>query len=391
MNLFTFYRTPHLIFGEKALNRLPSILNEKQYRTVALFTGKNSFLQSEHWNMLQDRLSENGIGWNRFSVSGEPTVELIDKYTEQCRSESIDAVVSIGGGSVIDTGKAVSAMVGASGSIADYLEGVGSKKPNGKKMPMFAVPTTAGTGSEATKNAVISKTGPNGFKKSLRHDNYVPDVAVIDPELSVTCPPAVTASSGLDAITQLMEAYVSTKASPITDSLVIGALIAAGRSFEKAVTNGEDLQGRADMAYAAFISGVTLANAGLGVVHGIAGPLGAVAPIPHGVACGTLLAVATRLIIERLFINEEENSRVLKKYADIGTYLFRRDAGSTKKNCDRLLFCLDDWTERFHIPKLSDYRIDEELLNSVVSKCGSKNSPVELSKEDMLTLLTERL
>jgi alcohol dehydrogenase class IV len=284
-----------------------------------------------------------------------------------------------------------------------YLEGVGSEKPTGEKVPFIAVPTTAGTGSEASKNAVISEIGPEGFKKSLRHDNFVPDIAVIDPELALSCPASVTAASGLDAITQIIEGYVSTKSSPMTDSLSVGGLKAAGRSFEKAVTDGTDLEARADMAYAAYISGVVLANAGLGVVHGIAGPLGGLHPVPHGVVCGTLIGEATRMIIDNLFEMGDEGFPALRKYAEAGTFLRAinkstdtsaekaADRGNIREKCDLLIETLRSWVDRYKIPKLGEYGIEEQHLGGIAKLSGLKNTPVELSKQEIITILKKRL
>lgn len=197
--------------------------------------------------------------------------------------------MAIGGGSVIDCGKAVAAMLVEDGSVQDYLEGVGTRKPSGAKIPFIAVPTTAGTGSEATKNAVVCDR-KEGYKKSLRHDAYMPDVAVIDPELTMTAPRPVTIACGLDAVSQLIESYTSTKANVFTDSLALTALSHASESLlPHCLDQGNDISLRGKMSYAALISGITLSHAGLGAVHGMAGPLGGLFPVPHGVTCGKLL------------------------------------------------------------------------------------------------------
>ena len=187
----------------------------------------------------------------------------------------IDVVLSTGGGSVIDAGKAVSAMLRVEGSVAEYLEDVGTRKHPGTKVPFVAVPTTAGTGCEATRNAVLSRVGPDGFKKSLRHDNFLPDAAVVDPVLTLSCPPDITAACGLDALTQLLESFVSTKASVLTDVLALSGLEHIGNSLVPACTNsGQDIDMRANLSYAALMSGITLTSAGLGTVHGFASSIG---------------------------------------------------------------------------------------------------------------------
>lgn len=392
MNIFTFYRTPNLYFGPGSFEKIPLLLEMNEWRRITVFTGASSFRNSEYWNTFRAVCEERAITLTDFSVKGEPSPEMIDSAVSELSEDPPQAIVSIGGGSVIDTGKAVSAMIKHEGPTVDYLEGVGAKKPTGEKLPFFAVPTTSGTGSEATKNAVISRVGKDGFKKSLRHDAYIPDYAIIDPRLILSCPPHITAASGLDAITQLVEGYVSSEASPPTDSIAIGGLMAAGRSFERAVQEPQDIQARTDMAYAAFSSGVVLANAGLGVIHGIAGALGGYSEIPHGVACGTLLAEATRLIVSRLEQAEDDSASLsLSKYADIGKYLRSRDEGTTEENCNFLVEQFEKWINDFKIPGLSDFEIGMEDLSEIVEKSGTKNTPVGLSQDDIFSILSKRL
>ncbi len=395
MNQFTFYRTPRLHFGCGSLAGVPDILRHFGWKKIALFTGSHSFRDSQQYKDFMSLCTDRAISVEEFSPSGEPSPDFIDEAAASRKEDPPSAVVSVGGGSVIDTGKAVSAMVKHEKPVKTYLEGVGSEKPTGAKVPFIAIPTTAGTGSEASKNAVISEIGPGGFKKSLRHDNFVPDIAVIDPELAASCPASVTAASGLDAITQILEGYVSTKSSPITDSLAGGGLKAAGRSFEKAVTDGTNLEARADMAYAAYISGIVLANAGLGVVHGIAGPLGGLYPVPHGVACGTLIAEATSRIIDKLFETGDEARPALEKYAEAGIYLGARertaDTKRVKENCGLLIETLSSWVERYKIPRLGEYGIEEQHLDGIAELTGLKNTPVNFSKQEIMAILKKRL
>ena len=235
---FHFARTPELFFGPGKLAYLPDTLRGRGISSLVCITGESSFRETEQWSRLRDDLHSAGIGFRDYSVSGEPSPESVDAIAAECRENQPDCVLAVGGGSVIDTGKAVSAMLPCSEGVETFLEGVGTKKPPGSKVFFAAVPTTSGTGSEATKNAVISRQGTEGFKKSLRHDNYVPDIAVVDPELVLSCPAGITAASGLDAVTQLLEGFVSTKASPLTDALAAGGLMAAGPSFVRAVEQG---------------------------------------------------------------------------------------------------------------------------------------------------------
>ncbi len=216
---------------------------------------------------------------------------------------------------------AESRAAGSPVSVIDYLEGVGTRTPSGSRIGLAAVPTTSGTGSEATKNAVISRLGEQGFKKSLRHDRYVPDLAILDGSLITSCPASVTAASGLDAVTQLLEAYVSTASSAFTDMIAIEGLTLAAGVLESLVcgTLSDDPEARTVMAYAAYLSGVALANANLGVVHGAASALGGRRPIAHGVVCGTLLHASQKAIIHHLALDESrEAEAALHKYSQAG-------------------------------------------------------------------------
>ncbi|MFW9823665.1 MAG: iron-containing alcohol dehydrogenase, partial [Candidatus Thorarchaeota archaeon] len=213
INPFSLARMPYIIFGPGKLNELFGLINK--FGDCLLFViGKNSLKTSGKWEEIVSISSHKSFNYSMVSIAGEPSPELIDDSAGKYRDKNIDVVIAIGGGSVIDAGKAISAMIPKKDSIRNYLEGVGSKVHDGKKIPFVAIPTTSGTGSEATKNAVISEIGPNGFKKSLRHDNLIPNIAIIDPELMISCPPAISASCGMDAFTQLLEAYVSPKGNP---------------------------------------------------------------------------------------------------------------------------------------------------------------------------------
>jgi alcohol dehydrogenase class IV len=300
-------------------------------------------------------------------------------------------VAALGGGSVLDAGKAVSAMLCEQGAVVDFLEGVGTgAELSGRKTPFVAIPTTAGTGSEATKNAVLSRVGPGGFKKSLRHEALVPDVALVDPALAVSCPPEVTAACGMDAFTQLLEAYTSTKASSFTDGLVEEALRRAGASLVAAcTTHGADVSVRADLAYAALVSGIALANAGLGIVHGLASPIGASFDIPHGVVCGTLVGEATRMNVERLEAVDPLGAG-LRRYAAAGRLLGAPD-GDDRAAVAHLLDTLDRWTAELGIPTLGAYGVTREDVAALVRGAGLKNNPVPLEAEQIERIVVRRL
>lgn len=391
---FSFARMPELHFGAGQLTQLPSLLARSAQRRqrILLVTGSASFVGSARYEKLTHALRAAGIDYFQQAVAGEPSPELVDQTTERYRAEAIDWVVAIGGGSAMDAGKAISAMLPQQGSVTAYLEGMETAKHDGRKTPYLAIPTSSGTGSEATKNAVLSRIGERGFKASLRHDNFIPDVALIDPELMLSCPPDVTAACGLDALTQLIEAYVSSKSSPLTDALALSGLQHFAAGFERALTDGaSDIAARGELAYAAFLSGVTLANAGLGVVHGFAGPLGAYFPIPHGVACGTLLGEATRATIDELFASPEKNRSALEKYARVGTLLGGQATGSLRGDCTQLVATLETLIERCAIARLSRYAITRADLPRILDKANNKNSPATLSRAQMSAILEARL
>jgi len=311
---------------------------------------------------------------------------MIDNAVSRVISFNCDVVVAIGGGSVLDAGKAISAMLPLNEPVKNYLEGVGTKNHPGFKVPFIAVPTTSGTGSEATKNAVISETGDHGYKKSLRHNNFVPNVAIIDPTLTVGCPQSTTASSGMDAFTQLFESYLSTAANPITDALAVEGLIQISKSLLDAFDDGSDLEARVGMSLASYLSGITLANAGLGLVHGFASSIGGYFDIPHGVVCSSLMASCNRTTVNKLR-RQRTNDVALYKYAEIGT-LFSSDASkSTDYYIDSLLDLIENWTNGMNIPRLRSYGILPEHFEKIVNATDNKNNPIALDHDEMLEVL----
>ncbi len=385
---FTLGRLPLTVFSQGAIATLPEHI--KKYGTrILLVVGKSSLQESGALERIELLLNQNGIIYNIVNSAGEPTVERIDSIVESI-NHKVDVVVSIGGGSVIDTGKAISAMIPVKKSVADYLEVVGTKQHSGEKIPFIALPTTAGTGSEATKNAVISKPGKNGFKRSIRHNNFVPDVAIIDPQLQTGTPLSVTAASGLDALTQLIESYVSTNSNPFTDALALSGIEKFAISFNALCIEKQDtVFHRANMAYAAYISGITLAHAGLGVVHGLASPLGAFFGMPHGIACGTILAAATKATIQKL--QNMGDSYYIKKYAAVAKALTSCTDMSHSHCCNALISTLEKWIEMLKIPRLSEYGVTQEDFPAIIRDAGNKNNPVSLDEQEVLQVLEERL
>lgn len=395
MKNFSLSRTPELTCGEGSFDRLCASLETHRYNCIVLFTGAASFASSVFRARL-DRCLASVERVRRFELAMEPSADFIDSVTGEVKSESAQLIISIGGGSVIDAGKAVSAMIFAEGSVTDYLEGVGDKKHNGRKVPFVAVPTTAGTGSEATKNAVVTGTASNVFKKSLRHPNFVPDMAFIDPLLSVSCPRNITARSGLDAATQLLESFVSVESQLVTDSLARLGLSLVGRSFTESVKNGDNLSARTDMSLAAYLSGVTLANSGLGIVHGLASVIGGITGSAHGAICGTLVSRASDVIIKKLETkldhrNETEISQTLLKYAEAGVLLSGKDTGSVAGNQSLLVETLKQWIEKFEIETLDELGVNAAQLSSIAASAGIKNTPVDLDDGDILSILRERI
>ena len=386
---FSFGRVPAIVFEPGAIARLPEQML-RYGRKALLVTGGSSLEKSGKLAAIGKVLSGAGISYDVVPVKGEPSPELVDGAVDAFRAKDISIVAAVGGGSVIDAGKAISAMLRLPDSVTNYLEVVGTKTHDGVKVPFIAVPTTAGTGSEATKNAVLSRTGATGFKRSLRHDNLVPDLALIDPELMTGCPPGVTAAGGLDALTQLLESYVSKSSSPMTDALAWSGLEKVKDCLiPVCTTEPGNVARRGGMAYAALMSGVALANAGLGVVHGLASPLGAVFGIPHGIACGTMLAAAVRATVKKLLVLDD--THYLAKYARVGALLTGCDPRETGRCCERLVDLLDRWVEALAMPRLSSFGVREDDFGRIIADAGNKNNPAALDVNETAAMLKQRL
>lgn len=379
---------PQLVFGAGSRSTIAE--HTLQYgATTLLITGKSSFQHSVHYAKLLEDFKAHEVDVTLTSIAGEPSPATVDKIVEANRAKDISSVVAIGGGSVMDAGKAVAAMLSEEGSVKDYLEGVGHKLPSGKNRPFIAVPTTSGTGSETTANAVLSEVGPEGFKKSLRHNKYVPDIAIIDPELSVGCPPSLTAACGMDCFTQLVEGYLSTNSSPLTDSLALQGIAAISRSLRTVVEDGSKLGARSDLSYAAMLSGIVLANAGLGTVHGFASAIGGVINAPHGSVCGTLMEPANRLTLQRLREESPENVS-LEKYTQLGK-MFSHDQGQSNQwYQDHFIDTLARLNSELNIADFSSYRIADEEKQRILEATDNKYNPVKLERDDLKAILNSR-
>ncbi|EXI68552.1 MAG TPA: iron-containing alcohol dehydrogenase [Candidatus Accumulibacter phosphatis] len=387
---FSISRLPRIEFGSGAIDRLPGIA-AGYGRRLLLVSGQRSFVESDGASRLFAQLRQRGLNWEQVRVSGEPSPDFVDAAVAALRATQWDCVIGIGGGSALDAAKAIAGLLRPGNSVLEHLEGVGPERPYiGTATPFIAVPTTAGTGSEATRNAVL--TVPGGFKKSFRDARLVAEWAIVDPDLLATCPPALIAADGLDAFTQLLEAFVSTRANPLTDSLARSGIMAARDSL-LALYRQQSAAARSQMAYASLCSGICLAQTGLGAVHGLASPLGAFFPIPHGVVCGTLVASATACNIAALEAREPDNP-ALPKYAEIGRR-FAMQKGLNGPDARRFLVdTLRRWETELDLPRLAAYGIGEDDLPRIVaaSRAGSmKTNPLVLSDSELLQMLVARL
>jgi alcohol dehydrogenase len=391
---FSIARLPRIEFGPGSLARLPPIA-ARYGRRLLLVTGARSLDASGEGQRLLAALAAQGLSCEVERVAGEPSPRLVDEIVARRRGSGFDLVVGIGGGSVLDAAKAVAGLLRPGNSVLDHLEGVGPEAPYlGPATPFIAVPTTAGTGSEATKNAVLSTHGEAGYKKSFRDERLVPEYAIVDPDLLASCPPPLIAANGMDAFTQLLESYVSTRANPFTDALALSGMEAARDGLLAWYEGGEGAAaGRQKMAYAALLSGICLAQTGLGSVHGLASPLGAFFPIPHGVVCGTLVEAATRVNIEVMQARDPDNP-ALARYARVGRLFRGRSHVDDVGARVFLLHTLAEWTRRMALPRLSAFGVGAADLPRVVAGCrGSsmKTNPVVLSDREVARVLEARL
>jgi alcohol dehydrogenase class IV len=392
---FSISRLPRISYGSGRLKEVPAMA-ASYGRTALVITGKQSFCKTPRWQTFTDSLNEKGMQWFHFTVSGEPSPNLVDEAVTDFKNKGIEVVIAIGGGSVLDAAKAIAGLLPYGNSVIDHLEGVGKNIPyHGPSLPFIAIPTTAGTGSEATKNAVLSLQGPNGYKKSFRDECLIPEYAVIDPDLLESCPRDLIAADGMDAFTQLLESYVSVKANPFTDALAWSGMSAVKEGLFAAWEGKEPLasHGRGAMAYAALLSGITLAQVGLGSVHGLASPLGAYFPIPHGVVCGKLLASATATNIQAMH-ERDPNNAALAKYARVSRFLTDTSDIDDISACSRLTALLAEWSEHLELPSLSNYGLSHEDLPLIVANSrGSsmQTNPIVLTDIEINSIMLQCL
>lgn len=371
---FEFASVARIVFGRGEAKRVRDIVGAMGRRPLVVFNGHGV----EH--------VADGVTVRQ---KGEPTVGDIDAAVAVAIREKCDVVVGFGGGSAIDTAKAVAGLVTNGGSVVDYMEVVGKGTKIAKPaLPWVAVPVTAGTGAEVTRNAVVGWPEKK-FKASVRSELLMARVAVVDPELGVGVPRDVTAASGMDALCQCIESYLSKNANPMTDGLAIEGIKLAAKCLKRAWEHGDDLDAREGMAQAAVISGITLTNAGLGAVHGFAAPLGANFPVPHGVVCGALLPAVMEANVRAAWGGG--NEAVVRKYGEVARAL-TGDRGATAEDGVKFVTGL---VQEMGIPKLRRYRLDEGSTGPMVELARRASSmrynPVDLPDDVLRHVLLSAL
>ena len=372
---FNFLTSPNIIFKRSA---------HKEIGKYVFGTGKRALILHSHsmagecLRRMTQSLEENGIeAFLHENKSSEPSPDMVDSASDAFKRHDCDFLIAVGGGSVIDTGKAVCGLVTNGGRLEEYLEGVGTgRKIVNAPVPFIAMPTTHGTGAEATKNAVISSR-EKLYKKSFRDDRLMARKIIVDAELMVSLPKKQTASCSMDALTQLIEAYTCRKATPLTDALCISGLKAAANSILTVYDNGSDVSAREEMAYASLLSGICLANAGLGAVHGFAPALGITYDIPHGESCALLLDHVMRYNI----------SYAECKYAHIGEIL----TGNKYKSASEAAYAGVDYVSdlKKHMliqPDLKHLDIADNDIKNIISRLSTNSmgaNPVQMSEEQI--------
>ena len=375
MPTFEFATAGRILFGEGTLSQAPAAAAGLGRRAI-LVTGSHA--GGAAW--LHQALAGAGVSTVPFLVSGEPTIQLI-----RSAPRDGDLVIAFGGGSVLDTGKAIAAFLTNPGDPLDYLEVIGSGRPLAvPAAPCIAIPTTAGTGSEVTRNAVLASP-EHRFKASLRSPSMLPRVAIVDPELTYALPPALTASTGLDALTQLIEPYVSIRANPMTDQFCVEGMRRAAGALALAWKNGDDRGARGDMAWASLLGGMALANAGLGAVHGFAAPLGGMFPAPHGAVCAALLPHVMAVNIRALGARAPDK---LLRYDEVARLL----TGRPQANAADGVIWVAELCRVLEIPTLRAYGVTPgdfpALADKAAQASSMKGNPIVLTREELQEILS---
>jgi alcohol dehydrogenase class IV len=374
---FEFATARRIVFGAGRLKEIGALAGAFGRRAMVV-TGAHP----ERADGLRRLLGQEGIHSTDLSIKHEPTTDDLRRGIRSAQAEQCDLVIGFGGGSAMDAAKGIAALLGSGGDPLDYLEVIGRGLPLTKaSMPCIAVPTTAGTGTEVTRNAVVLSP-EHAVKVSLRGWQLLPAIALVDPELTLTVPPAVTASTGLDALTQLVEPFVSARANPVTDALCQDGLRRVARSLRRAFERGDDLVAREDMSLAALFSGLAMANAGLGSVHGFAGVIGGMVAGPHGAVCAALLPHAIR-VNARAFRDRAPQSVALDKYREVGRLLTGRQAADV----DDAVRWIEDMCGALRVSPLSAYGLKPghlpDLLDKSAVASSMKANPIVLTREEM--------
>lgn len=378
---FEFATANRILFGAGRIKDLPDLA--RVHGTSALLvTGQNL----ERAEPVRRLLTARGIATTLFPVAQEPTIDLVTNGAAQARYKTCDSVIAVGGGSVMDAGKAIAALATNRRPTFDYLEVIGKGEPlDHPPLKSIAVPTTAGSGAEVTRNAVLTATEQK-IKVSLRHSWMLPSVALVDPELTQTMPPGITAATGLDALSQLIEPFVSARANPLTDALCRDGIGLVAQSLRAAYKNGNDLAARNDMALASLFGGLCLANAGLGAVHGFAAPFGAAYNAPHGAVCAALLPVVMRVNL-RLSLHKPERAELLQRFEEVA----RRLTGNPAANANAGAEWVEALTRDLGIPRLGHYGLREEDFPGLVAQAKRASSmranPIPLTDLELTEIL----
>ncbi len=379
---FEFATAARILFRSGAVEDLPHIAREFGTRALVV-TGKNQ----DRVTRLTRRFQSAGLSCALFSAGGEPTLETVRKGVQQAR-QGCDLVIGFGGGSAIDAAKAIAVLATNSGEPLDYLEVIGKGQAlENTPLPFIAVPTTAGTGAEVTRNAVLGSP-EHGVKASLRTPLLLPKIALIDPELTLDLPPAITASTGLDTLTQLIEPYVSVRANVFTDQFCREGLGRVAQSLTKAYRHGHDHAARESMSFASLLSGLALANAGLGVVHGFAAPLGGMLhDAPHGALCAAILPHAMAVNI-RALRQRGDNPAALERYRDAARIL----TGDPHAEAEYGAAWVTALCTRMDVPPLRTYGLERDHIPALVEKAARANSmkgnPVQLKAAELAEVVS---
>ncbi|MFT4690964.1 MAG: alcohol dehydrogenase class IV [Limisphaerales bacterium] len=382
---FEFATATRIIFGPGKLSTLGSIASE--FGGSALIVTGSSL---NRLGPLQAQLDKADIAATIFSIPGEPSLQDVRAGVERARAGQCDMVIAFGGGSPIDCGKAISAMLNNPGDVLDYLEVIGKGLPLTKQaVPFIAIPTTSGTGAEVTKNAVLSSP-THRLKASLRSPLMLPRVALVDPELTLGLPAHITATTGMDALTQLIEPYTCCRTNPVTDALCRDGIPRAARALKRAVESGDDLAAREGMAMASLFGGLALANSGLGAVHGFAAPIGGLFTAPHGAVCATLLPWVMNANVNALETRFAE-SESLVRYQEIARWLTGDDQAKARDG----VRWIKQLSADLKIPTLASYGVTESAIPELVKKAGNASSmkanPLPLTEHELTAILSGAL